>query len=82
LLAGAIAAGAAVYAVDGVGKATDRASGGGLLALGGFHAVWPGIDQKHEVIRYFQLSAVAHLAVAFLPLTARATRSPSGSQSG
>jgi hypothetical protein len=40
----------------------------GLLALGGFYAVWPGPDQKHETIRYIQLSAVAHLAVAFLPL--------------
>ena len=100
LLAGTIAAGAAVYSVDGVGK--DRwirlgfvAALGlpltialtllaerrrwspalhklvpalGLLALGGFYAVWPGIDQKHEAIRYFQLSAVVHLAVAFLPL--------------
>lgn len=39
----------------------------GVLALGGFYAVWPGIDQKHAALRYFQLSAVVHLAVAFLP---------------
>ena len=41
----------------------------GLVLLAGFHAIWPGPDQKHEAIRYFQLSAVVHLAVAFLPLT-------------
>jgi hypothetical protein len=99
LFAGAIAAGAAVYAVDGVGKepwlrlafvsalglpttvaltllAERRrwspalhllAPGLGLVALGLFYAIWPGPDQKHEAIRYFQLSAVVHLAVAFLP---------------
>ena len=36
-----------------------------LIAL--FGAVWPGIDEKHHAIRYFQLSAAIHLAVAFLP---------------
>ena len=40
----------------------------GLAALAGFYAVWPGPEQKHHVIRYLQLSATAHLAVAFLPL--------------
>jgi hypothetical protein len=44
------------------------APGLGLLALGGFFAIWPGPEQEHEAIRYFQLSAVVHLAVAFLPL--------------
>ena len=100
LLSGAIAAAAAIYAVDGVGKeewvrlgfvaalglpltialtllaerrrwspALRRiAPALGLLALGGFYALWPGPEQKHEAIRYFQLSAVVHLAVAFLPL--------------
>ncbi len=36
-----------------------------LLAL--FAAVWPGVDEKHHAIRYLQLSAAVHLAVAFLP---------------
>ena len=40
----------------------------GLAALAGFYAAWPGVEPKHEAIRYFQLSAGAHLAVAFLPL--------------
>jgi hypothetical protein len=100
LLAGAIAAGAAIYVVDGTGKERwlrlafvaalgvpltiaisllgerrrwspalrQIAPALGLLALSGFYAIWPGPEQKHEAIRYFQLSAVVHLAVAFLPL--------------
>jgi hypothetical protein len=100
LLAGTIAAGAAIYVVDGTGKERwlrlafvaalgvpltiaisllgerrrwspaqrQVAPALGLLALGGFYAIWPGPEQKHEAIRYFQLSAVVHLAVAFLPL--------------
>jgi hypothetical protein len=40
----------------------------GLVALAAFYAVWPGVEQKHEFIRYLQLSASVHLAVAFLPL--------------
>jgi hypothetical protein len=39
----------------------------GLLALAAFFLVWPGIDRRHDAIRYFQLSATLHLAVAFLP---------------
>ncbi|HET9276250.1 MAG TPA: DUF4153 domain-containing protein, partial [Gemmatimonadales bacterium] len=38
-----------------------------ILALALFFRIWPGIDIKHEAIRYVQLSAVLHLAVAFLP---------------
>ncbi|MGH7559871.1 MAG: DUF4153 domain-containing protein [Gemmatimonadales bacterium] len=100
LLAGAVAAAAAVVAVDGV--ANERwirlafvaalgipatvalallaerrrwspavrllAPALGLLALAAFYGAWPGPDQKHEAIRYLQLSAAVHLAVAFLPL--------------
>lgn len=36
-----------------------------LIAL--FAAVWPGVNEKHHAIRYFQLSAALHLSVAFLP---------------
>jgi Domain of unknown function (DUF4153) len=39
----------------------------GVLLLVLFYFTWPGPDQKHEVIRYFQLSAGLHLLVAFLP---------------
>jgi hypothetical protein len=39
--------------------------------LAGFFFAWPGLDQKHDAIRYFQLSAALHLAVAFLPLVGR-----------
>ena len=39
----------------------------GILLLAAFFAVWPGVDRKHDAVRYFQLSAVLHLAVAFLP---------------
>ncbi|MGE5927114.1 MAG: DUF4153 domain-containing protein [Gemmatimonadota bacterium] len=36
-----------------------------LLVLFAFS--WPGPEQKHDAIRYFQLSAALHLAVAFVP---------------
>ena len=39
----------------------------GVVALGLFFVVWPGIEWRHEAIRYAQLSAALHLAVAFLP---------------
>ncbi len=39
-----------------------------LLALTAFFLAWPGIERRHEAIRYFQLSAALHLTVAFLPL--------------
>jgi Domain of unknown function (DUF4153) len=39
----------------------------GVLLLLGFYLVWPGPEQKHESIRYFQLSAGLHLLVATLP---------------
>ena len=42
-----------------------NAAGVALLVL--FYLAWPGPDRKHEVIRYFQLSAGLHLLVAFLP---------------
>lgn len=38
-----------------------------IAALIGFFVAWPGIDATPHAIRYFQLSAVLHLAVAFLP---------------
>ncbi|HET9513297.1 MAG TPA: hypothetical protein VFO95_05150, partial [Gemmatimonadales bacterium] len=44
------------------------APGLGLIVLAGFYAAWPGPEPKHETIRYLQLSAAVHLAVAFLPL--------------
>ncbi len=40
---------------------------GGLLGLAAFFVSWPGIDRRHDAIRYFQLSAALHLCVAFLP---------------
>jgi hypothetical protein len=40
---------------------------GGIVLLLIFYLIWPGTDQKHEVIRYFQLSAVLHLLAATLP---------------
>jgi hypothetical protein len=40
---------------------------GGILLLATFFFAWPGIDRQHDAIRYFQLSAVLHLGVAFLP---------------
>lgn len=39
----------------------------GLLALTAFFLSWPGMDRRHDAIRYFQLSAALHLGVAFLP---------------
>ncbi len=39
--------------------------GAGALVL--FFLTWPGLDQPQHAIRYFQLSAVLHLSVAFLP---------------
>ena len=41
------------------------------LALVGFYLVWPGMEEKHNAIRYFQLSAALHLIVAFLPFIGR-----------
>ena len=40
---------------------------GGVLALGAFFLSWPGIERRHDGIRYLQLSAALHLSVAFLP---------------
>ena len=42
------------------------------LGLAAFYAAWPGVHEKHHAIRYFQLSAGLHLAVAFLPFVGRA----------
>ncbi|MEO8294119.1 MAG: DUF4153 domain-containing protein [Gemmatimonadota bacterium] len=39
----------------------------GALFLIWFFKAWPGPDQKHDVIRYFQLSIGLHLTVSFLP---------------
>jgi hypothetical protein len=39
----------------------------GAALLAAFFFAWPGLDQKHDAIRYFQLSGALHLAVAFLP---------------
>src|SRR5919205_1040789 len=36
-------------------------NGAGISLLILFYIVWPGPDQKHESIRYFQLSAGLHL---------------------
>jgi hypothetical protein len=46
-------------------KAGLNAAGVALLGL--FYLAWPGPEQKHEAIRYFQLSAGLHLLVATLP---------------
>jgi hypothetical protein len=40
---------------------------GGVLVLAAFFLNWPGIERRHDAIRYFQLSAALHLSVAFLP---------------
>jgi Domain of unknown function (DUF4153) len=40
---------------------------GSVAALALFFLAWPGIEARHEAIRYFQLSAALHLGVAFLP---------------
>lgn len=39
----------------------------GSLVLTAFFLVWPGVERRHDAIRYFQSSAVLHLCVAFLP---------------
>ena len=39
----------------------------GLLGLVGFYFAWPGVERRYEAIRYLQLSAALHFAVAFLP---------------
>ena len=39
----------------------------GVLFLVLLYLIWPGPEWKHELIRYFQLSAGLHLLVAFLP---------------
>ena len=39
----------------------------GVVLLVGFYYTWPGGPQKHELIRYGQLSAAIHLAVACVP---------------
>jgi hypothetical protein len=39
----------------------------GILALAAFFLGWPGVERRHDAIRYFQLSAALHLCVAFLP---------------
>jgi hypothetical protein len=48
------------------GRTTLAMLTGAALLLAFFFA-WPGLDQKHDAIRYFQFSAALHLAVAFLP---------------
>jgi hypothetical protein len=40
---------------------------GSVAALALFFVAWPGIEVRHDAIRYFQLSAALHLGVAFLP---------------
>jgi hypothetical protein len=40
---------------------------GSAAALALFFLAWPGIEARHDAIRYFQLSAALHLGVAFLP---------------
>src|SRR6266545_5551796 len=40
---------------------------GSVAALALFFLAWPGIEARHDAIRYFQLSAALHLGVAFLP---------------
>jgi hypothetical protein len=40
---------------------------GGMLVLTAFFLSWPGMDRRHDAIRYLQLSAALHLSVAFLP---------------
>ncbi|HEU4799859.1 MAG TPA: DUF4153 domain-containing protein [Gemmatimonadales bacterium] len=39
----------------------------GMVLLAGFYFAWPGPEQKHELIRYGQLSAALHLGVACAP---------------
>jgi hypothetical protein len=40
---------------------------GAAAALALFFVAWPGIEERHEAMRYLQLSAALHLGVAFLP---------------
>jgi hypothetical protein len=40
---------------------------GGIVALAAFFHTWRGLEVSHDRVRYFQLSAALHLAVAFLP---------------
>lgn len=42
---------------------------GAVAVLAAFFLAWPGLDEKHDAIRYIQFSAALHLAVAFLPFT-------------
>lgn len=44
---------------------------GGLLGLTLFFFAWPGVERRHEAIRYLQVSAALHLCVAFLPFLGR-----------
>ena len=37
---------------------------GSLAGIAVFFVFWPGLDRKHDAIRYFQLSAALHLGVA------------------
>jgi hypothetical protein len=46
----------------------------GVALLAAFFLTWPGIDRRHDAIRYFQLSAVLHLAVSFLPFLGASER--------
>ena len=39
----------------------------GVVLLLLFYRSWPGPDQKPDMLRYFQLSAIVHLGVSFLP---------------
>ena len=43
----------------------------GVLGLALFFLVWPGMDRRHDAIRYLQLSTALHLTVAFLPFLGR-----------
>ena len=48
-------------------RARAAAGAATFAALAVFLAAWPGPDRSHDALRYFQLSAALHLAVAFLP---------------
>jgi hypothetical protein len=39
----------------------------GLALLAAFFLTWPGMERRHDGIRYLQLSTALHLGVAFLP---------------
>lgn len=51
-----------------------------LAALALFWRGWPGLDVKYEALRYAQLAAVLHLAVAFLPFVGTALAGAAGAQ--